>query len=117
MAVTKTLETEKQTPTVGAEVLDVDRDRLLSDADLLSAKVVASKGGETEFTSTYAAYDDLSEEEKQRFDGLRVHHCLEAARREAYPDPTPEQLAQWRAKTKEHPLVWTHQTGRKSLVL
>jgi alpha-ketoglutarate-dependent taurine dioxygenase len=92
-------------------------DALPVKATVLTARVVASAGGETEFTSTYAAYDDLSEEEKERFDRLRVFHCLEAARREAIANPTPEQLAQWRAKTKEHPLVWTHQTSRKSLVL
>ena len=147
MATTKTLTTEKLTPTVGAEVLGVDRDRLLNEDDLpravmdaleengvllfrgldiddatqaafcsklgevrlwpenpipeifeislnpdnpqaktldprgtvnwhmdgllddslpvkatvLTARVVASEGGETEFASTYAAYDDLSE--------------------------------------------------------
>ena len=34
------------------------------------------------------------------------------------PDPAPEQLALWRKRpAKEHPLVWTHRTGRKSLVL
>lgn len=202
MAVTKALKTEKLTATVGAEVLDVDRERLLTDKELpgavldaleengvllfrqlhvddeaqaafckrlgevklwpdnpipeifeislnpdnpqvkmldprgtvnwhidgllddappvkatvLSARVVASAGGETEFTSAYAAYEDLPEQDKRRFDQMRVFHCLEAARREI-PDPTPEQVAQWRAKTKEHPLVWTHRTGRKSLVL
>jgi alpha-ketoglutarate-dependent sulfate ester dioxygenase len=35
-----------------------------------------------------------------------------------YPEPTPEQLARWRSRrTHEHPLVWTHRSGRKSLVL
>jgi alpha-ketoglutarate-dependent taurine dioxygenase len=202
MATTDTLRIEKLSPTVGAEVLDVDRDRLLHDEELpaavmdaleangvllfrevhvddeaqaafckrlgevklwpenpipeifeislkpdnpqaknldprgtvnwhmdglmdggmpikatvLSAKVVADVGGETEFTSTYRAYDDLSDEEKERFDGLRVFHTLYAARREI-PNPTPEQVEQWKAKKTEHPLVWTHQTGRKSLVL
>jgi alpha-ketoglutarate-dependent taurine dioxygenase len=85
-------------------------------ATVLTAKVVASEGGETEFTSTYSAHGDLSAEEKTRLAGLRVFHTLYAARRDI-PNPTPEQLAQWKAKTKEHPLVWTHQTGRKSLVL
>jgi alpha-ketoglutarate-dependent taurine dioxygenase len=202
MSTTETLKIERLTPTVGAEALEVDRDRLQNDDDLpgavmealeangvllfralhvddetqaafcsklgevrlwpenpipeifeislnpenpqaknldprgtvnwhmdglmddsmpikatvLTAKVVASEGGETEFTSTYAAYGDLSAEEKTRLAGLRVFHTLYAARRDI-PNPTPEQLAQWKAKTKEHPLVWTHQTGRKSLVL
>jgi len=86
-------------------------------ATILSAKVVAPQGGETEFVSAYAAYDDLSDEEKDRFANLRVVHSLEAARRTAFPNPTPEQLAEWKGKTTEHPLVWTHDTGRRSLVL
>ena len=62
--------------------------------------------------------DALSEDEKQRYASLRVVHSLEASQRRVTPDPTPEQLAQWRARrTHEHPLVWTHQSGRKSLVL
>ncbi|HEX4161239.1 MAG TPA: TauD/TfdA family dioxygenase, partial [Acidimicrobiales bacterium] len=61
-------------------------------ATLLSAKAVADAGGETEFASTYAAYDALSEEEKARFASLRVLHSLEASQRLVYPDPTPEQV-------------------------
>jgi alpha-ketoglutarate-dependent taurine dioxygenase len=85
---------------------------------LLSAKAVADAGGETEFASTYAAYDALSEEEKARFASLRVLHSLEASQRLVYPDPTPEQVAGWRARpTSVHPLVWTHRSGRKSLLI
>src|SRR5438034_1239197 len=88
MAVTKTLKTEKLTSTVGAEVLDVDLDRLLND------------------------------EEKERYANLRVVHSFVAARRPLYPNPTPEQLAEWESRgSQEHPLVWTHETGRRSLVL
>ncbi|MEE6136434.1 TauD/TfdA family dioxygenase [Mycobacterium sp. 050128] len=87
-------------------------------ATILSAKQVAERGGETEFASSYAAYDALTDEEKERFGALRVVHSLEASQRRITPDPTPEQLAQWRSRrTHEHPLVWTHRSGRKSLVL
>ncbi|MQY29239.1 TauD/TfdA dioxygenase family protein [Nocardia aurantia] len=87
-------------------------------ATVLSAHAVAETGGETEFASTYAAYDDLSDDEKTRFATLRVLHSLEASQRLVTPDPTPEQLAAWhRRPSKEHPLVWTHTTGRRSLVL
>ena len=61
-------------------------------ATLLSAKAVAESGGETEFASTYAAYDALTDEEKERFSSLRVLHSLEASQRLVYPDPTPEQV-------------------------
>jgi alpha-ketoglutarate-dependent taurine dioxygenase len=87
-------------------------------ATVLSALQVAEVGGETEFASSYAAYDTLTDDEKHRFAALRVVHSLEASQRRVTPDPTPEQLAQWRSRrTHEHPLVWTHRTGRKSLVL
>jgi alpha-ketoglutarate-dependent taurine dioxygenase len=87
-------------------------------ATLLSAKAVADSGGETEFASTYAAYDALSEDEKERFATLRVLHSLEASQRLVYPDPTPEQVKGWRGRpTSIHPLVWTHRSGRKSLLI
>ena len=87
-------------------------------ATILSAVQVAEWGGETEFANSYQAYDALTGEEKARFGSLRVVHSLEASQRRVTPDPTPEQLARWRSRpTHEHPLVWTHRTGRKSLVL
>ena len=87
-------------------------------ATVLSARAVADRGGETEFASTYAAYDDLTDEEKERFDGLRVAHSLEASQRRVNPDPSAEQVARWRSRpTNEHPLVWTHRSGRRSLVI
>jgi len=87
-------------------------------ATVLSAKAVARSGGETEFASTYAAYDDLSDEDREHVESLRVVHTLEASQRRRHPEPSEEQLARWRARpTSEHPLVWTHKDGRKSLVL
>jgi alpha-ketoglutarate-dependent taurine dioxygenase len=87
-------------------------------ATVLSAVHVAERGGETEFASSYAAYDALTDDEKERFGSLRVVHSLEASQRRVTPDPSPEVLARWRSRrTHEHPLVWTHRSGRKSLVL
>ncbi|WP_431239617.1 TauD/TfdA dioxygenase family protein [Mycolicibacterium aichiense] len=87
-------------------------------ATLLSAKQVADEGGDTEFASAYTAYDILPEDDKERLGSLRVVHSLEASQRKTTPDPTPEDLARWRSRpTHEHPLVWTHRSGRKSLVL
>src|SRR5271163_1972123 len=78
-------------------------------ATMLSAHAVADSGGETEFASTYAAYDALSEEKKDRFASLRVVHTIEASQRLVNDDPSPEELALWRSRpVKEHPLVWTH---------
>ena len=79
---------------------------------------MAERGGETEFASAYAAYESLSDAEKDRYGSLRVVHSLEASQRRVTPDPSPELLARWRSRpTHEHPLVWTHRSGRKSLVL
>jgi alpha-ketoglutarate-dependent taurine dioxygenase len=87
-------------------------------ATVLSAVQVAERGGETEFASAYAAYDSLNEDEKRRCGLLRVVHSLEASQRRVTPFPIPEQLQRWRSRpTHEHPLVWTHGSGRKSLVL
>jgi alpha-ketoglutarate-dependent taurine dioxygenase len=87
-------------------------------ATVLSAVQVAETGGETEFANTYAAYDELSAAERSHAESLRVVHSLEASQRRVHLDPSPETLARWRARpTHEHPLVWTHRSGRKSLVL
>jgi alpha-ketoglutarate-dependent taurine dioxygenase len=87
-------------------------------ATVLSAKQVAARGGETEFANSYAAYDAFSDAEKERFGALRVVHSLEASQRRVNPDPSAEEVARWRSRpSHEHPLVWTHRSGRKSLVL
>lgn len=87
-------------------------------ATVLSAVQVAQRGGETEFVNSYGAFESLSVEDKERLSALRVVHSLEASQRRVNPDPTPEEVARWRARpTHEHPLVWTHRSGRKSLVL
>ena len=87
-------------------------------ATMLSAHAVAEHGGETEFASSYQAYGDLSDEERARFETVRVVHTIEATMRLHTPNPTPEQVALWRKRPeKVHPLVWTHRSGRKSLVL
>ena len=87
-------------------------------ATILSAHAVAEAGGETEFASTYAAHDALSDEERERFADVRVVHSIEATQRRIVSDPTPEQVAMWRSRpSKEQPLVWVHRDGRRSLVL
>jgi alpha-ketoglutarate-dependent taurine dioxygenase len=99
--------------------IDGAQDDVPCKAGILSARVMTSGDAGTEFASTYAAYDDLEADEKERFADLRVVHTLEATLRRVYPEPTPEQLAGWRVKgpSREHPLVWKHQSGRTSLVL
>ncbi|MFD1958936.1 TauD/TfdA dioxygenase family protein [Novosphingobium panipatense] len=55
-------------------------------ATLLSCRIAPDKGGETEFASTYAAYEGLSEEEKQALEGLTAVHSVRAS---LSPSPTP----------------------------
>jgi alpha-ketoglutarate-dependent taurine dioxygenase len=87
-------------------------------ASLLSARRISKVGGQTEFANTYAAYEDLPEERKQQLQKLRVVHTMIATQRDVFPNPTPEQRAAWaRFPDKTHPLVWTHRSGRRSLVL
>jgi alpha-ketoglutarate-dependent taurine dioxygenase len=87
-------------------------------AAMMTARRLAPVGGETEFCNTYAAYDDLSESDKAAFEKLRVIHTFESSQRLVTPNPSPELKARWDAyEPKRHPLVWTHRTGRKSLVL
>lgn len=87
-------------------------------ATILTAHAVAESGGETEFASTYQAYDDLSEAEKADFESVRVVHTFERSQLMHHPNPTPEELERWRRRPpQEHPLIWTHRSGRRSLVL
>jgi alpha-ketoglutarate-dependent taurine dioxygenase len=87
-------------------------------ATVLSAHAVAESGGETEFASTYGAYEALPDDERARADGMRVVHTIEASQRLHNPNPTEEEVARWRMRPpKEHPLVWQHRDGRRSLVI
>ncbi|HEV3132201.1 MAG TPA: TauD/TfdA family dioxygenase [Acidimicrobiales bacterium] len=87
-------------------------------ATVLSAHAVAETGGETEFASSYQAYESLTPEAQARAEGTRVVHTIEASQRLVNDDPSPQELAIWRSRpSKEHPLVWKHRSGRRSLVL
>lgn len=97
--------------------LDGSMDQVPARASIMSAHVITEEGGETAFASTYAAYDALTEREKEQFAGLRVIHRMARIQSRTFPDPTPEQQADWaRFPDREHPLVWTHESGRRSLV-
>src|SRR3954451_19009803 len=48
-------------------------------ATMLSAHAVADTGGETEFASSYAAYEALEPDEQQHLESLRVVHTIEAS--------------------------------------
>jgi alpha-ketoglutarate-dependent taurine dioxygenase len=98
--------------------IDGAQDDVPTRASLLTARVLSSEGGQTEFANTYAAYEDLPEDKKRQVDQLRVIHSQEYIQRAMHPNPTEAQLARWREHPeKVHPMAWTHRSGRKSLVL
>jgi alpha-ketoglutarate-dependent taurine dioxygenase len=98
--------------------IDGAQDDVPAKATMLSAHSISATGGDTEFASTYVAHDDLDDEAKERFRWLRILHSFEASQRLVNPDPSPEELARWHEKPdKEHPLVWRHRSGRRSLVI
>jgi len=53
-------------------------------ATLLSARKLSPTGGQTEFASTYAAYENLPEAEKKALDPLKVIHRMEASMRPVF---------------------------------
>ncbi|HTV96125.1 MAG TPA: TauD/TfdA family dioxygenase [Steroidobacteraceae bacterium] len=87
-------------------------------ASLLSSKVLSPSGGDTEFCNTYAAYDDLPEAEKRQYQELRVMHSAWNTLFYYEPEPGIEMLrAMMAIGDRELPLVWTHRSGRKSLII
>jgi alpha-ketoglutarate-dependent taurine dioxygenase len=94
-------------------------DQPLPKATLLTARKLSPAGGQTEFASTYAAYENLPEAEKRTLESLKVVHKMEASMRPVFDIPPEEDLARWRdmSKVMVHPLVWTHASGRKSLIV
>jgi alpha-ketoglutarate-dependent taurine dioxygenase len=91
----------------------------LPKATLLSARKLAPSGGQTEFASTYAAFENLPDTEKKTLEKLKVVHKMETSMRPVFEELSEEDLARWRGMSEVmvHPLVWTHQSGRKSLVI
>lgn len=87
-------------------------------ASVMSARRLSSTGGDTLFSNTYAAFDDLPSSEQRSLEKLRVVHMFEVTQRYVTPEPSWETLQDWqRYQPKTLPLVWTHRSGRKSLVL
>jgi alpha-ketoglutarate-dependent taurine dioxygenase len=88
-------------------------------ASLLLCKVLPSNGGgDTEFCNTYAAYDDLSDDDKHDLEQLRVMHSAWNTLFYYDPEPSYKMLRRMMALgDRELPLVWTHRSGRKSLIL
>ena len=88
-------------------------------ATLLSCRIAPDKGGETEFASTYAAYEGLPDDEKAELEGLKAVHSVKASLSrilDAIPEKHYDKVVNI-GLIKEHPIVWTHASGRKSMVI
>jgi alpha-ketoglutarate-dependent taurine dioxygenase len=87
-------------------------------ASIMSARALAPEGGETDFCNTYAAWDDLPEDEKAEAEKLQVVHAMWRSQLYWKPEPSIAELEQWMGRGQNTlPLVWKHRSGRKSLVL
>lgn len=87
-------------------------------ASLLSSKVLSETGGNTEFANTYAAYDALSDADKALLEGKLASHSVASTQLDTDPQPSYEEWQRWlQMGTKNLPIVWNHESGRKSLLL
>jgi len=76
------------------------------------------EGGNTEFSNTYAAWEALPESRKSAIAGLRAIHAMAGAQLSVEPEPSYETFSEWlKVRHSKLPLVWTHRSGRKSLVI
>ncbi len=84
---------------------------------LLHARVVPSRGGNTEFADMRAAYDALPDDERAEVEGLICEHSIVFSRAQIGLEVKSEEHAD-RLKPVPHPLVLTDPAnGRKSLYL
>jgi alpha-ketoglutarate-dependent taurine dioxygenase len=86
-------------------------------ATLLSARVVVSKGGQTEFASTRAAYETLPAAKQAELQGLRAQHSARAGVRRVFENEEELGRIKLGKSVGERPLVWTSSSGRKSLLI
>ena len=86
-------------------------------ATVLSAHEVAASGGDTEFASTYAAYEGLSDDEKQRALDTRVVHSFLAAQKLSHPNASAEDDSRCGASGRPRRTRWcgaTRTAGSRS---
>lgn len=85
---------------------------------LLRAIKLSDTGGQTEFCNTYASYEALPDADKKAIENLRVVHSAERSQYYVTPEMSYDEIKFWQqSPTKTCPLVWHHQSGRKSLLL
>jgi len=92
---------------------------LAAKASILTAQVVPSFGGDTEFADLRDAYDNLNPVTKEKISHLHSYHSLYASQAKAgYEVRTGDAYGYHRLGMPVRPLVKTHPvTGRKSLYI
>lgn len=86
-------------------------------ATLLSARRNATKGGQTEFCNTVAAYEALDPAERAELENLRVVHSIYAGVRPTIETEEEDARCRRSSVERERPLVWTQPSGRRSLII
>ncbi|MEM1110928.1 MAG: TauD/TfdA family dioxygenase [Pseudomonadota bacterium] len=90
-------------------------------AGILLARIVPPKGGDTLFSSSAAAYEDLPASERKALEGLTAVHSYEWGYRDSLAEPGGRARLQSAIDTNPdvvHPLVREHPvTGRRILFL
>jgi alpha-ketoglutarate-dependent taurine dioxygenase len=87
-------------------------------ASLLCCVRPSPTGGDTEFCNTYAAWATLPAARKAEIEGLKAVHAMVGAQLSVEPEPSYQQFSEWlKVPHNTLPLVWTHRSGRKSLVI
>ena len=83
---------------------------------MLHAIQLPPEGGDTIFANMLLAYESLSSSEKDQTSRMQAIHSWEASRRNTGNRPATEEQKKERPPVS-HPLVRTHENGRKSLYL
>jgi taurine dioxygenase len=108
----------KPTGKVNSDMWHTDKSfrPLPSMATILHAQVLPPNGGDTCFANMYAAYEALSESEKETLDDVKVVHSWELSRENIGRVMSEEEKRD--APTNAWPLARVHpETGRKALFM
>jgi taurine dioxygenase len=92
--------------------------RVTGQATFLYAVEVPGEGGETHFCDMYGAYQALSDEMKQRLEGVRAVHNLDFSRSRRHAEDPMTEDQKRAVPPVDHPIIRTHpETRRKCMFL
>jgi taurine dioxygenase len=97
---------------------DHSNDREPPKATALHAVKLPKSGGDTQFVNMYEAYDALSEQTKEKVDGLQARHVYQSKHSERKLPKLSEERKSIGSESVIHPLVRTHpRSGRKAIYI